>query len=187
MKTILITLAFLAIVALAFTPIIKTQVDAIFKQVGAHVVASITAPSVLRGPMRTQGGFVTLLRPYMGYISGQIVELPKSTEDTLIAAGQATTSAGPPTTGAFTTLAPGGAAAIAAGQSSIVITNALVTAQSLIYAVISQAAADGTLTSIQRVLPAAGSFTIYGNANATATVTVDWAILTPFGNLSNPI
>jgi hypothetical protein len=33
---------------------------------------------------------------------------------------------------------------------------------------IAQAAADGTLTSLQRIVPAAGSVTIYGNANATA-------------------
>lgn len=133
-----------------------------------------------------QAGFVTLLRAYGGYPVSQIVQLPKSTEDALIAASLATTHAGPPTTGAVTTSMPGGACAIAAGASSVVITNPLVTAQTLIWACVSQAAADGTLLRVERVVAAAGSFTIYGTANATATTVINWAILSPFGNLTGP-
>lgn len=43
-------------------------------------------------------------------------------------------------------------------------------------AVVSQAAADGTLLYIARALIASGVLTVYGNANATAAVTVRWFI-----------
>ncbi|MFM9915277.1 MAG: hypothetical protein ACKVOX_05675 [Rhizobacter sp.] len=69
-----------------------------------------------------------------------------------------------------------GRVAIAAGASSVVVTNRLVTTASTILAVISQSAADGTLTQILRVAPGAGSFTISGNANATAATQVDWCL-----------
>jgi hypothetical protein len=134
----------------------------------------------------SQGGFVLLSRPYGGYAAGTIVELPKSTEDTLIAAGQAVTSSGPPTPGAVTTTLSGGACAVAAAASSVVITNPLVTAQTLIYAAIAQAVADTTAFNVTRVVAANGSFTIFLNAATTAAVTVDWAILAPFGTLSSP-
>ncbi len=133
-----------------------------------------------------QGGFVTLLRPYLGYAQGTVVELPASTEAALIAAGQATTSAGPATSGAVTTTATSGSVTIAAGASSLVVTNSLVTVQSIIFAVVAQAAADGTLLRVERVVPAAGSFTIYGTANATAATIIDWAIIPPLGLSSIP-
>lgn len=70
-----------------------------------------------------------------------------------------------------------GRVAIAAGAGSVVITNSYVNANSVVLAVIDQAAADGTLLYIARVAPAAGSFTIYGNANATAAVAVRFVVL----------
>jgi len=63
----------------------------------------------------------------------------------------------------------------------VVVTNNLVTAESKVFAVVSQAAADGTLLRVERVLCAAGSFTIYGTANATATTTIDWCLMLPSG------
>ena len=60
--------------------------------------------------------------------------------------------------------------------SSVVITHPWVTANSIVMAVVSQAAADGTLLRVERVVPAAGSFTIYGTANATAATTIAWVI-----------
>lgn len=144
----------------------------------AVLVGRIFAPI----PFRVrQGGFVLLSRPYLGYAAGTVVELPKSTEDALIAAGQATTSNGPATAGAVTTTANSGSCAIAAAASSVVITNPNVTAQSVIFAVISQAAADATAFYVARVVPAAGSFTIHVNANTTAITAVDWAIIAPMG------
>lgn len=133
-----------------------------------------------------QGGFVTLLRPYMGYLQGTVVELPASTEASLIAAGQATTSAGPATSGAVTTSMSSGSVTVAAGSSSLVVTNPNVSVQSVVWACVAQAAADGTLLRVERVVCSAGFFTIYGTANATAATIIDWAILSPNGNLSNP-
>lgn len=114
---------------------------------------------------------------YGQFAAGSIVTLPASTEAALIAQGLATTSAAAPTTGAYATNEYSGRAAIAAGASSVVITNPFVNANSKIYAVVAQAAADGTLLRVERILAAAGSFTIYGTANATATTVIDWAIV----------
>jgi len=81
------------------------------------------------------------------------------------------------TPGAATINSARGRCAIAAAASSVVITNSYVTASSVVLAVIDQAAADATLLEVVRVTPAAGSFTIYGNAAATATTTVRFVVL----------
>jgi hypothetical protein len=127
---------------------------------------------------------VLLNQPYGGYASGRIVQLTTNEEAALVAQGLASVSAGPVTTGAVTTAKTMGRVAIAAGSSSVVVTNANVDANSKIYAVVAQAAADGTLLRVERILPAAGSFTIYGTANATATTTIDWILLTVSGDFA---
>lgn len=132
-----------------------------------------------------QGGFVLLGKAYQGYLTGTIVELNPSTEAALILAGQATDSAGPPTAGAVTTTASQGCVTIAAGASSVVVTNPNVKKQHVIYAVVNQAAADGTLLRVERIVVADGSFTIHGTANATAATLIKWAILLP-GGTSTP-
>jgi hypothetical protein len=120
---------------------------------------------------------VTLTRPYQGTPAGTVVTYPDSTEAALITQGLAATAAKTATsTGAQSVTATAGTAAIAIGASSVVITNPLVTATSKVFAVVSQAAADGTLLRVERVVPAAGSFTIFGTANATAAVLVDWIV-----------
>lgn len=119
---------------------------------------------------------VLLNRSYGNYASGTVVELPASTEAALIQQSIAQASAAAPTTGNVSTQEFTGTVGIAAGQTSLVVSHPLVTPQSKVSAVVSQAAADGTLLYIARVVPAAGSFTIYGNAAATATTIVDWSI-----------
>lgn len=119
---------------------------------------------------------VSLTRPYGGYASGTIAHFPKSTEDALVAQGYGTATTSKPTAGAVTTNQMSGKAAIAAGAASVVVTHAQVVANSKITAQVSQSSADATLTSILRVTPAAGSFTITGNANATADTEVQWTI-----------
>ena len=108
---------------------------------------------------------------YQGtYQAGNIATLPPDTESALILGGWAINSAAVPnssTAGSYRS----GRAIIPAGSSSVVVTNPLVNAASSVTAAIAQAA---TLTSISRILPAAGSFTITGNANATAAVVVAW-------------
>ena len=117
---------------------------------------------------------VTLTRAYAGYPAGTTTQFDTPTETALVQQGFATVAAVAITPGAITTSQPNGRVAIPAGVLSVVVTNPNVTAQSKISAFIAQTTADGTLTAIQRVVPAAGSFTIYGNANATAAVLVDW-------------
>ena len=77
--------------------------------------------------------------------------------------------------GAATLNTPSGRSAIAAGASSVVITNSLVSASSIVWAVVQTT--DGTLLRVDRVVPGAGSFTIIGNANATANVNVGWVVV----------
>jgi hypothetical protein len=126
---------------------------------------------------------ILLSRGYRGYVAGTIVQLPTSTEAALVAQGLATVSAGPVTPGAVSTDMSSGRVGIAAGSSSVVVTNPNVTTESKITAVIAQAAADGTLLRVERILPAAGSFTIYGTANATAAVAIDWLLQMVSGEL----
>ena len=123
---------------------------------------------------------VLLNRSYEGYLAGTVVNLPTNIETALVAQGLASASTrASTTTGAVTYNGMQGTCAIAAGASSVVITTNKCDANSIVVAYVSQAAADGTLLRVERVLPAAGSFTIYGTANATATTLVSWAILSP--------
>ena len=125
---------------------------------------------------------VTLFRSYGGYAAGAVAEFPSELESALIAQGlAATASATAVTTGAATANTYAGTAAIPIGASSVVITNSNIDANTKVWAVVSQAAADGTLLRVERIVPAAGSVTIYGTANATAITFVDWAILNPSG------
>lgn len=125
---------------------------------------------------------VLLSRGYQGYLAGTVCNLPTSIEQSLISQGLASASTvASTTTGAVTANMPTGICAIAAGASSIVITNNLVDASTPVWAAVCQAAADGTLLRVERVLSAAGSFTIYGTANATATTLIKWSILNPIG------
>jgi hypothetical protein len=120
---------------------------------------------------------VLLARGYGGVAAGQVVSFTTELEAALIAQGLATASTrATTTTGAQTQNALQGTAAIAAGASSVVVTNNLVDANSHVTAKVAQAAADGTLLRVERVVCAAGSFTIFGTANATATTLIDWEI-----------
>lgn len=125
---------------------------------------------------------ILLSRDYKGYLAGSIVQLQTSEEAALVAQNYATVSASATTTtGAATANVVQGRATIAAGASSVVITNSLVDATSKVYAVVAQAAADVSLLRVERILCAAGSFTIYGTAAATASTAIDWVILNPSG------
>lgn len=77
------------------------------------------------------------------------------------------------TPGAATINRPTGKSAIAAGASSVVITNSLVTSASRV--LITQHARDATCKELIAV-PAAGSFTVSGTANATAALPFSWEI-----------
>jgi len=121
---------------------------------------------------------VLLNRGYMGRVAGAVASFGKSVEDTLIAAGLAVASTDANlTTGAYTQNTASGKAAVAAGASSVVITNSLVDVGSNVMAVVAQSAADTTLLRVERIVVAAGSFTIFGTANATATTIISWVVV----------
>lgn len=125
---------------------------------------------------------ILLSKAYDGYVAGAIVQLATSLEAALVAQGLATTSAGPVTPGAVNAgNQTAGRVGIAAAGTSVVVTSALCTTESKVYAYLAQAVADVSSTFITRVLPANGSFTIFLNAAATAAVAVDWSLVNPAG------
>ena len=67
-----------------------------------------------------------------------------------------------------------GRAAFAAAATSVVVTNNMVTANASVF--VALGSADTTLTSV-RVTPAAGSFTVTGNAAATAATTFSYFVV----------
>lgn len=77
--------------------------------------------------------------------------------------------------GANTANTTSGKCKIAAGQSSVVVTNSNVNANTIIEPIINQSSEDATLVRL-RYTCTSGSFTIFGNANATAAVQVSWSI-----------
>lgn len=77
------------------------------------------------------------------------------------------------TTGAQTINKPSGTVNFAAGTATLVVTNSTVTTASLVFAVVRTA--DATAL-IKNVVPAAGSFTITLNANATAETSVGFVV-----------
>jgi hypothetical protein len=77
------------------------------------------------------------------------------------------------TPGAATINKPTGKSAIAVGASSVVITNSLVSATSRV--LITPHARDATCKELIAV-PAAGSFTVSGTANATAALPFSWQV-----------
>jgi len=120
---------------------------------------------------------LTLNRAYGGYAAGTIVSLPADTESALIAQGLGVTSAaGPVTGGAATATYFTGRAGVAIAATSVVITHAACTVSSTVFAQVAQAAADGTALRVERVVPAAGAFTIHVTAAATALTSVNWML-----------
>ena len=79
------------------------------------------------------------------------------------------------TVGAVVIDKPSGSGNIALGAATVVVTNNKVTAASLVMAWLMQV--DATLTFIKAIVPAAGSFTITGNANATANTKFGFVVI----------
>lgn len=89
----------------------------------------------------------------------------------LVMAGAGDSTASP---GNATSNTTSGKSAIAAGASAATITNSHVTASSII--MVTPLDTDATLVRY-RAVPAAGSFTVTGNANATAAWKFSWFVL----------
>jgi len=79
------------------------------------------------------------------------------------------------TPGAATINKPSGVVAVAIGQSSVTVTNSLVTANSKVFTTLQFA--DATFTTIRTTVPTSGAFTITGNANATAATRVAFFVV----------
>lgn len=121
---------------------------------------------------------ILLSRPYAGVAAGSVACFTTELEAALVAQNYGTASTrASVTTGAVTQNSLQGTVAIPASSSSVVVTNSLVDANSHVVAKVAQASADGTLLRVERVVCAAGSFTIYGTANATATTLIDWEVV----------
>lgn len=125
-------------------------------------------------------------RAYMGALAGTTVKLQTNVENALKAQGLAQTDVDANITQGNVTLnLQTGTAVAAIGAASVVITNSLVDANTKVIAYVSQVAADGTFLRVERVVPAAGSFTIYGTAAATAATQIDWYVVLPAGMAIN--
>ena len=128
---------------------------------------------------------ILLNRPYLGYLSGTVVQLTSVAESSLIAQGLASASAGPVTPGAVNCgVATTGRVGIAAAGTSVVVTGSNLTTESKYLAALSNTAADTTALYITRITPAAGSVTFTLNAAATAAVAIDWAQIDTTGGLT---
>lgn len=126
---------------------------------------------------------ILLNHAYKGALAGTIIQLQTSEEAALVAQGIASVSTGTPVAGAVTLNSLQGRVVVAAGATSVVVTNSLVDASSKIWAVVAQATGDAVATSVLRVVPTAGSFTIY-TLTATADTQIDWSVLCPSGMFS---
>lgn len=78
------------------------------------------------------------------------------------------------TTGAQTINKPAGSVNFAAAATSLVVTNSLVTVNSIVLATV--ATNDTTMKTVLAV-PAAGSFTLHANAAATAETRVNFLVI----------
>ena len=65
--------------------------------------------------------------------------------------------------------------AFAIGAAAVTVTNSLVTANSQVICTLEFI--DATLTTILTCIPAAGSFVVTGNANATAATKFSWVVI----------
>lgn len=96
-----------------------------------------------------------------GYVDADELRLDK----TVTAAG---------TTGARTINKPAGTVNFAAAATSLVVTNSLVTVNSLILCTVGT---NDTTMKTALAVAAAGSFTIFANAAATAETRVNWVVV----------
>jgi len=87
----------------------------------------------------------------------------------------ADTTDGSATPGAIEINKPSGKCAVAIGAASVVVTNSLVTAAS--HVICTLQFIDATFTQILSVVPGAGSFTITGNAVATAATKIAFLVV----------
>lgn len=109
---------------------------------------------------------------YIASLNGAAGEVLRVRTDGQMLVLNTVTAAG--TTGAQTINKPSGTVNFAAGASALVVTNALCSVNSLVFAVVRT---NDATAIIKNVVPAAGSFTITLNAAATAATSVGFFII----------
>lgn len=144
---------------------------------GASVITTAATLSISGAPVA--GANATITNSYALHVAGG-----RSQFAGLLAAGAGLSVTGQITAetvdasgtpGAAVINAPTGTVAVAIGASSVVVTNNLVTANSIVIPVLQFV--DATLTQILSCVPGAGSFTITGNAVATAATRVSFIVI----------
>jgi hypothetical protein len=124
--------------------------------------------SALRPPLGSVDSFQD--RKWKEYIARGVADLEDAKlPGTVTAAG---------TTGNQTINKPCGTVNFAAAAVTLVVTNSLVTANSIVFATV---LTNDSTALIKNVVPAAGSFTIRLNAAATAETRVGFLVVTAFG------
>lgn len=138
---------------------------------GASTVTNAATLYVDRAPQT--GTNATITNAYALWVDAGTTRLDGTVLFNGALTADTTDSSGTP--GAATINKPSGKVAIATGQSSVVVTNSLVTAASTVLAVLQFV--DATCTQILSVVPGSGSFTITGNANATLATKVAFLVV----------
>lgn len=138
---------------------------------GASTVTNAATVYIDRAPQ--VGANATITNAYALWVDAGTTRLDGTTLFNGAITADTTDSSGTP--GAATINKPSGKVAIAIGQSSVVVTNSLVTAASTVLAVLQFV--DATATQILSVVPGSGSFTITANANATAATKVAFLVV----------
>lgn len=138
---------------------------------GASTVTNAATVYIDRAP---QAGLnATLTNAYALWVDAGTTRLDGTVLFNGAITADTTDSSGTP--GAATINKPSGKVAIPIGESSVVVTNSLVTAASTVLAVLQFV--DATATQILSVVPGSGSFTITANANATAATKVAFLVV----------
>lgn len=117
---------------------------------------------------------IQLNKAYGGYTSGAIVQFGAQLEAALIQQGYGLSSTGPVSPGNVTTTERAGRAAIAAGGNTVTVYNPSFTLSSKFVAFLSDPVEDTTGTGVVLITPGVGYVIFTLNANATATVAIDW-------------
>lgn len=145
--------------------------------VGASVITTAATLSISGAPVA--GANATITNAYALHVAGGRAQFAG-----LLAAGAGLSITGQITAetvdasgtpGAAVINAPTGTVAIAIGADNVVVTNNLVTANSIVIPVLQFV--DATLTQILSCVPGPGSFTITGNAVATAATRVSFIVI----------
>lgn len=147
---------------------------------GVPLLASTSYPITV-GPRGlghgTDAGLPTGLIAVIGTANCDIWQTRSNTSSSSTTSSLSATTLGDSTAspGAATLNTYRGRSAFPADAGTVVITNSNVGVNSVIHATLQTT--DATLTSIVSVVPAAGSFTIRGNASAFATTNVCWNVV----------